>query len=76
MAAWVRDEPMSTEERVTELEIRSAHLEQLLSELSEVLYRQQKELDGLRSAVEKVKDRVKGDPGLVDAAMNDWPPHY
>lgn len=67
---------MPPDDRVTELEIRSAHLEQQLHELSEVLYRQQRELDALKQVARRLEDKLGADPGLVDASRNDKPPHY
>jgi SlyX protein len=67
---------MAPDDRVTELEIRSAHLEKQVHELSEVLYRQQRELDTLKEIARRLQQKVGGDPGLVDAAQSDRPPHY
>ncbi|MBL8953614.1 MAG: SlyX family protein [Myxococcaceae bacterium] len=63
------------EERIVELELRSMAQQQTLDELSDVLYRQQKELDGLRALVDRLSKKVE-EPGLVDAKQNDRPPHY
>jgi len=65
-----------SETRLTELEARYALLEHTVSELSEVLYRQQRELDALREWLGKVQDRLAAEPGLVDAGRQDKPPHY
>ena len=67
---------MSVDERLIEVEIRAAHLEKSVSELSEVIYLQQKELDQLRQAVGQLREKLAADPGLVDSARNDKPPHY
>jgi SlyX protein len=68
---------MTPDERLTELEVRSAHLEHQVEELSEVLYRQQRELDDLKTVLRGVQDRVgASEPGLIDAAREDKPPHY
>lgn len=64
------------ETRLTELEIRNAHLEKTVAELSEVLWRQQRELDALKEQLGKLSDRLDADPGLVDATRQDRPPHY
>ena len=63
------------EERIIELELRSMAQQQTLEELSEVVYRQQRELDGLRAALEAVAKKLP-EPGLVDAKQHDKPPHY
>lgn len=67
---------MTVEERVIELEIRSAHFEKLASELSEVIYQQQKDLDLMRVTLDQLRDRMGADPGLVESSRDDKPPHY
>ncbi len=67
---------MTVEERVIELEIRTAHFEKLASELSDVIYQQQKAIDLLRVNLEQLRDKMGADPGLVDASRDDKPPHY
>ena len=62
--------------RLTELEIRFTQQQELLQELSEVLYAQQRELDALRLEVGQLKKKLEGDPGLVDARQQERPPHY
>lgn len=65
-----------SEDRVSELEVKCAYLEKTLSDLSDVVWRQQRELDALKESHRLLKDRVDADPGLVDAARQDRPPHY
>jgi SlyX protein len=65
-----------SETRLADLEVKCAHLEKMVSDLSEVMWRQQKELDALKDAYRGLKDRLAGDPGLVDASNNERPPHY
>lgn len=62
--------------RLAELEVKCAYLEKTVSELSDVLWSQQKELDALKDLYRVLKDRVGADPGIVDASRNDRPPHY
>lgn len=62
--------------RLTTLEERYAHLEKLVSELNDVIFRQQQELDALRVQMSLIKDKVSGDPGIVDPAQHERPPHY
>lgn len=62
--------------RLTTIEERYAHLEKLVTELSEVVYRQQQELDALRQQLAQLKDKTSGDPGIVDPAQHERPPHY
>ncbi len=63
--------------RIDTLEFKVAHLERALQELSDVVYRQQRELDSLRdrnqhllAQVQQLEERG-GDPNRVEI-----PPHY
>ena len=65
------------EHRVERLEFKVAHLEKAVQDLSDVLYRQQRELDALRERnreltvqVQELEDRG-ADPNPVEI-----PPHY
>jgi SlyX protein len=64
-------------ERIDTLEFKVAHLERALQELSDVLYRQQRELNLLRARNEQLLQQVQqledrgGDPNRVEI-----PPHY
>jgi SlyX protein len=64
-------------ERIDTVEFKVAHLERALQELSDVLYRQQRELDALRARNELLLQQVQqledrgGDPNRVEI-----PPHY
>ena len=64
-------------DRIDALEFKVAHLERSLQQLSDVLYRQQRELDALRARsrhlleqVQQLEDRGS-DPNRVEI-----PPHY
>lgn len=65
-----------SETRLSDLEVKCAYLEKTLSELSEVVWRQQRELDALKDGYRGLKDRLNAEPGLVDAAITERPPHY
>lgn len=67
---------MADDERIIELEIRFMQQQELLQELSDVLYGQQRLIDALRAEVEQLKKKLEGDPGLVDAKQHERPPHY
>jgi SlyX protein len=64
-------------ERIDTLEFKVAHLERALQELSDVLYRQQRELDALRDRNQRLVEQLQqledraGDPNAVEI-----PPHY
>jgi uncharacterized coiled-coil protein SlyX len=68
---------MGETNRIEALEFKVAHLERTLQELSDVMYRQQREIDGmlelnrqLRSQVEQLETRG------ADANGVEIPPHY
>ena len=68
---------MGEANRIEALEFKVAHLERALQELSDVMYRQQREIDGmlelnrqLRSQVEQLETRG------ADANSVEIPPHY
>jgi SlyX protein len=64
-------------ERIHALEFKVAHLERALQELSDVVYRQQRELDALRDRNQQLREQLQqleergGDPNRVEI-----PPHY
>jgi SlyX protein len=64
-------------DRVEILEFKVAHLERSLQELSDVLYRQQRELDSLANRNQQLVEQLQqledrgGDPTRVEI-----PPHY
>jgi SlyX protein len=64
-------------ERIETLEFKVAHLERALQELSDVLYRQQRELDVLRDRQAVLADQLgqledrSADPNRIEV-----PPHY
>ncbi|WIG93936.1 SlyX family protein [Myxococcus sp. SDU36] len=64
------------EKRIAELEIRYMHQQELLQELSGVLYEQQKVIGQLRAEVDRLKQKLEAEPGLVDARHDERPPHY
>ena len=64
------------EDRISELEARFTLQERQVSELSEVLWKQQQELDRLTTTVIELSQKLSGDPGLVDAHQHEKPPHY
>lgn len=71
---------MSDGARLEDLEIRIAHLERAVQDLSDVLYRQQGEIDRalarsveLSRQVEALEARADGEPGPPPVEI---PPHY
>jgi uncharacterized coiled-coil protein SlyX len=68
---------VSHDARIESLEIKVAHLERALQELSDVLYRQQQRLDAHEARYQQLLDRVEaGDPPAGPEAKFEIPPHY
>jgi len=68
---------MSTE-AIERLEMKIAYLERANNELSDVVYRQQREIQGLRAKMETLADRVSAMPATDEARTpeDERPPHY
>ncbi len=64
------------ETRLIELELRYMQQAELLQQLSDALYAQQRELDSLKAEVAQLQRKLEGEPGLVDARQQERPPHY
>ncbi len=62
--------------RVTELELRVMEQQAALQELSDVVYAQSRSLETLTSRLELLAKKLQAEPGLVDAADKERPPHY
>lgn len=63
---------MDTEERVTELEMALAHQDQTISDLSEMINHQWKEIEKLRRELTRLEATKADQPPEEDSA----PPHY
>ncbi len=64
------------DERINELENRYTLQEHALAELSDVVYRQAKELERLTLRLVQLEQKLAGEPGMVDARGDERPPHY
>jgi SlyX protein len=66
------------QDRMTDLEIKLAHLEQAVNELSDVLYRQQGMLDRLVTGYERLQERVNSsaEGSATPDPTDEKPPHY
>jgi SlyX protein len=66
-----------SDERLTNLEIKIAHQEHALEEMSSVIYEQQKTIDKLENLLNGLTNRLKD--ALEDGQEirgNEKPPHY
>jgi uncharacterized coiled-coil protein SlyX len=64
-------------ERLDALEFKVAHLERALQELSDVLYRQQLQLDSMRDVNQQLIEQLQRQGGDdADASREEIPPHY
>lgn len=70
---------MTDENRLIEIETRAAYQEETINDLSDVVFRQQKEIDRLTLTVENLRTRLLELSEIIpgsDAPANDKPPHY
>jgi uncharacterized coiled-coil protein SlyX len=71
--AWRVVASFTMESRLTDLEIRYTHLERQVAELSEVVYEQQRTIDGLLRQLTATKAEIAQ---LSAPVTNEKPPHY
>lgn len=66
------------QERLTEVEIRLAHMDQSMTELSDMVYEQQKLIRRLEQACEELRQRIQApsDGSVSPAGGDEKPPHY
>jgi len=58
-------------------EFKIAHLERAAQELSDVIYRQQQEIDGVLAAHQRLRQQIEEiDSRTGDASPVEIPPHY
>jgi SlyX protein len=68
---------MDDDARLEALEIKLAHLERAFQELSDVLYRQQRQLDASEARLDRLLDRLGAlERGEDPPAQFEVPPHY
>lgn len=73
---------MTTEDRLIEIETRIAFQEDLIQELNNAVYEQQKKIDRLEaicnSLIDHIKDLSKtvSEGDAAGNAINERPPHY
>jgi uncharacterized coiled-coil protein SlyX len=61
------------ESRLVDLEVRYTHLERQFVELSDIVFAQQKAIDGLLRQLASTKAQLAQ---LSEPVANDRPPHY
>jgi SlyX protein len=70
--------PHGVDEALVEVQTKIAHLERAVNELSDVVFRQHKEIRALEGQVKAVKDKLQG--GILEesnrTAEQERPPHY
>jgi SlyX protein len=67
-----------TDDRITDLEIKSAYQEDLLQELNNIIARQQQQLDRLQATCKLFNEQIKSlslETGKSEH-HNELPPHY
>ena len=69
-------EPLLTESRVIDLEIRLTHQEATLEELNAVLIRQQRMIDALALQVSTLREQLHAANTPLPPADDTPPPHY
>lgn len=69
---------MMNEERMVDIEIKLTRQEDLIEELNQTVYRQQKKLDELEALCAALARRLKelASGGNEQGAANERPPHY
>ncbi len=66
-----------TDKRLMDIELKVLAQEDLTQELSDIIYRQQKQIDELRATCASLAKRMgSGDADGADAYGQERPPHY
>ncbi len=68
----------TTDQRLTELEIKASFTEDLLDKLDNVIVRQQQQIDALLREIADLKQQapVGGGIGAARSLRDDLPPHF
>ena len=70
-------DPHTIDQRLTDLEIKSAYTEDLLEQLDSVIVRQQRQIDDLiRTIIELRQPSTDGGTGAARSLRDDMPPHF
>jgi len=68
--------PDPTQERLTDLEIKTSFTEDMLDEINQTLYRQQQQIDQLTRELLLLRQQSAEAADPVRGARDDLPPHY
>ncbi len=65
-------------EQIINLEVRIAHQERAIQELSDTVYAQQKSIDQLTVLCRHLSDKLRSvtDQNAISAPVDEIPPHY
>ena len=67
----------TTDQRLTNLEIKATYTEDLLEQLDQVVIKQQQQIDLLLREVAKLQQpAIDGDVGAARSLRDDLPPHF
>jgi SlyX protein len=76
-AAPFRQQESEMQERMTEVEIKLAHLEQSVTELSDAMVAQQRTIHTLERTCEILNNRLQSlDAPAAEQPGDEMPPHY
>lgn len=65
-----------SEERFVNIEIKVAHQEDLVDELNQRVYDQQKQIDKLEQRLAALAQHIRDNPQGGQGPVNERPPHY
>jgi len=67
-----------SDERLEQIEIKLAYQDDALRQLSDVVYRQQQQIEVLRSQCQRLDERITNDGSAAapPSAEDEKPPHY
>lgn len=78
-------DPTRADQRLTELEIKSSYMEDMVEQLNQIIIRQQQDLDTLVRQVSQLRAQLRdasaggggaAGPGSAGGARDELPPHY
>jgi len=62
--------------RLTEVEVKLAFMEDLLEQLNELVFRQQRQIDALARELARVREQSAHEPAAPASPRDEIPPHY